>query len=145
MITLDKSWFYLSIDYEQIWLRAKEQPPERLGHIIQDPKMMVTTAWNPLGFHLLDALPQGTCLILTTAALMFSQNFFRSDHRLMAGNSLFMLAPENPTTPEKAELFAKKIGSLSPYTHHIHMISHHQLLSLRTYQTLSAGNRFSIA
>jgi hypothetical protein len=54
------SWgFYLSTDHEQIWLRVEEQPPERPRHIIQDPKMMVTIAWNPLGFHLLDTLPKG--------------------------------------------------------------------------------------
>jgi hypothetical protein len=59
MITLDEPWFYLSADYEQIWLRVEEQPPERPRQTIQDPKMMVTVAWNPLGFHLLDTLPQG--------------------------------------------------------------------------------------
>jgi hypothetical protein len=59
IITLDESQFYLSIDHEQIWFRVEEQPPERPRHIIQDPKMMVTIAWNPLGFRLLDALPKG--------------------------------------------------------------------------------------
>jgi hypothetical protein len=27
---------------------------------MQDPKMMVAIAWNPLGFHLLDAPPKGS-------------------------------------------------------------------------------------
>jgi hypothetical protein len=36
-----------------------------------------------------------------------------------------MLTRQDPTPPENAELFAKKIGSASPYTHHIHLISHH--------------------
>jgi hypothetical protein len=58
IITLDESWFYPSTDYEQIWLRVEEQPPEMPRHTIQDPKMMVTIAWNPLGFHFLDALPK---------------------------------------------------------------------------------------
>jgi hypothetical protein len=58
LVTLDESWFYLSTDHEQIKLCAKEQPPERSRHTIQDPKIMVTIAWNPLGFHLLDALPK---------------------------------------------------------------------------------------
>jgi hypothetical protein len=58
IITLDESWFYLSTDHEQIWLHVEERPAERPRHIIQDPKMMVTIAWNPLGFHLLDALPK---------------------------------------------------------------------------------------
>jgi hypothetical protein len=26
IMTLDESWFYLSIDHEQIWLRVEEQP-----------------------------------------------------------------------------------------------------------------------
>jgi histone-lysine N-methyltransferase SETMAR len=59
IITLDESWFYLSTDHEQVWLRGEEQPTERPRNIIQDPKMMVTIAWNPPEFHLLDALPKG--------------------------------------------------------------------------------------
>jgi hypothetical protein len=58
IITLDESWFYRALDHEQIWLRVEEQSPERPRHTIQNPKMMVTIAWNPLGFHLLDALPK---------------------------------------------------------------------------------------
>jgi hypothetical protein len=57
IIALDESWFSLSTDHERIWLHVEEQPAERPRHTIQDPKMMVTIAWNPLGFHLLDALP----------------------------------------------------------------------------------------
>jgi hypothetical protein len=60
IITLDESWFYLSTDHEQIWLHLEEQPPERPGHTIQDPKTMVTIAWNLLAFHFLDALPKGS-------------------------------------------------------------------------------------
>jgi hypothetical protein len=51
IITLDESWFCPSPNYEQIWLRVEEQPPERPRHTVQDPKMMVTIAWNQLGFH----------------------------------------------------------------------------------------------
>jgi hypothetical protein len=102
--------------------------------------MIVTIAWNPLGFHLLDALPKGN----TCNVSIFSQNFFRSAHRLMGGDSLFMLTTQDPTPPENAELFAKKIGPVSPYTHCTHPISHHPASFSLTYQTLSAGNRFSI-
>jgi hypothetical protein len=59
IITLDASLFYLSTDNEQIWVRVEEQPSEIPRHTIQDPKMMVTIAWNPLGFCLLDVLPKG--------------------------------------------------------------------------------------
>jgi hypothetical protein len=42
-----------------MWLRPEEEPLERPRRTIQDPKIMVTIAWNPLGFHLLNALPKG--------------------------------------------------------------------------------------
>jgi histone-lysine N-methyltransferase SETMAR len=60
--THHESRVHISTDHAQIWLRVEEAPLERPRYIIQDPKMMVTIAWNPLGFHLLDALPKGnTC------------------------------------------------------------------------------------
>jgi hypothetical protein len=59
IITLDESWVYLSTDHEQTWLPVEEQPPERPRHTIQDPTLMVTIDWNPLRFHVLDALPKG--------------------------------------------------------------------------------------
>jgi transposase len=59
IITLDESWFYLSTDHEQIWLRVEEQGRERPRHTIQGRKLMVTIVWNPLEFHLLDASPKG--------------------------------------------------------------------------------------
>jgi hypothetical protein len=57
--------------------------------------------------------------------LIFSQNFFRSARRLMGGDWLFMLTTQDPTPPENAEPFAKKIGSASPYPHCTHLISHY--------------------
>jgi hypothetical protein len=86
--------------------------------------MMVTIAWNPLKFHLLDALPKGTYLMPSTARLIFSQNFFRSARRLMGGDSPFMLTAQDPTAPENPGRFAKKIGSASVYTHRTYLISH---------------------
>jgi hypothetical protein len=86
--------------------------------------MMVTIAWNPLGFQL-DTLPKGTDLMPSTIVLIFSQNFFCSARRLMGGNSLFMLTTQDRTPPEKAPVFTKKIGSASPYTHRTHLPSHH--------------------
>jgi hypothetical protein len=38
-----------------------------------------------------------------------------------------MLTTQDPTPPENAEPFAKKIGSASPYTHRTHLISHHPI------------------
>jgi hypothetical protein len=59
ILTLDESWFYFATEHEHIWFHPEEQPPERLIHMTQDCKMMVTIAWNPLGFQLLDSLPKG--------------------------------------------------------------------------------------
>jgi transposase len=36
-----------------------ETPPERARHTIQDRKIMVTIAWNPLGYPLIGGLPKG--------------------------------------------------------------------------------------
>jgi hypothetical protein len=59
IITLDGSEFYLTTDYERVWLRPDQELPERRRHTIQDEKIIAKIAWSPLGFHLLDALPKG--------------------------------------------------------------------------------------
>jgi hypothetical protein len=51
--------YNLATDHEQIWLRPGETPPERVRHMIQGQKIMVTIAWNPLGFPLIMASPKG--------------------------------------------------------------------------------------
>jgi histone-lysine N-methyltransferase SETMAR len=57
VVALDESWFYFATDHEQIWMRPEEEPPAHSRRIIQDRKIMVTVAWNPLGFHIVKALP----------------------------------------------------------------------------------------
>jgi transposase len=47
-------------NHEQIWLRPGETPPERTRHTIQDRKITVTIARNPLGFPLIVELPKGS-------------------------------------------------------------------------------------
>jgi len=59
MIALDESWFYLSTDYESIWLPSGDTAPERERKMINSPKMMLTIVWNPHGFHVIDVLPKG--------------------------------------------------------------------------------------
>jgi transposase len=49
----------LATDHEQIWLRPGETPPAKARHTIQDRKIIVTIAWNPLRFPLIVALPKG--------------------------------------------------------------------------------------
>jgi hypothetical protein len=45
-----------------------EQPfPDRERHMTQSPKLRLTVAWNPLGFHVLTAFPRG---VKFTAGLM---------------------------------------------------------------------------
>jgi hypothetical protein len=125
IITLDESSFCLSTDREQIWLRVEEQASERPRHIIQDPKMMVTMAWNPLDFIYSPQFQKATHLTPSTTVLIFAQSFFRFARNLMGANSLLMLTMQDPMPPENSELFAKKIGSASPYTRRTHLISHH--------------------
>jgi hypothetical protein len=88
--TLDESWFYLSTDHEQIWLRTDQEPPERAKHTIQDNKIMVTTAWNPLGFHLVEALAKGGRFNAEYCRAMSSGNESGSAQRLARDTSLFM-------------------------------------------------------
>lgn len=54
--TGDESWFYLSTDYEQIWLPYEEKPPTRPKHTISSEKYMVTIFWNPNGFLIVEAM-----------------------------------------------------------------------------------------
>jgi hypothetical protein len=47
ILTLGESRFYFVMGHENIWLRSKEQPPERPIHMIQYPKML---GLSPLGW-----------------------------------------------------------------------------------------------
>jgi hypothetical protein len=85
------SSFYLSTDHEQVWLRLEEQSPERPRHIIQDPQMMVTIAWNPLRFHLLEAISKGNTFNAEYYPAHVLTELLCSARRLMGGDSLFML------------------------------------------------------
>jgi hypothetical protein len=53
IVALDGSWFYLSTDYEFIWLPRDEKVPKRERHTIQSKKFMLTIVWNPRAFHLI--------------------------------------------------------------------------------------------
>jgi hypothetical protein len=86
---------------------------------------MMTIAWNPLGFHLLDALPKAYTFNAEYYPVNILTELSRSAHRLMGGESLFILTTQDSAPPDNAELFAKKIGSPSPYTYRTQLISHH--------------------
>jgi hypothetical protein len=51
--------FYLTADCKRIWIRPDQERPERPKHATQDKKNVMTITWNPLGFHVLAALPKG--------------------------------------------------------------------------------------
>jgi ABC-type uncharacterized transport system YnjBCD substrate-binding protein len=57
ILTLDESWSYLSTDHEMIWLQSDEKGPTQEWHTIQRKKLMLTMVWNPIGFHLINILP----------------------------------------------------------------------------------------
>jgi hypothetical protein len=87
--------------------------------------MMVSIVWNPLGFHLLDALPKGNTLnaeyyginILTELLPLGQQ----ADGRRLAIHA----DNARPHSARKCRAFYKKIDSASPDTHTTHLISHH--------------------
>jgi hypothetical protein len=66
-----------------------------------------------------------THLIPSTTVLIFSQSFFRSDHRLTGGDLLSMLTKQDPTPSQNGELFCEQNASASPYTQRTYLISHH--------------------
>jgi hypothetical protein len=42
IMTLNESWFYLWTSHEIVWVQAGQPPSERVKHMIEDRKMMVT-------------------------------------------------------------------------------------------------------
>jgi hypothetical protein len=54
IVTLDESWFYLSTDYEFVWLPRDEKFPKE-----NDTQFMLMIVWNPRGFHLIKVPENG--------------------------------------------------------------------------------------
>jgi hypothetical protein len=40
-LTRDESWFFYSIEYEQMWLPQGEKAPTKARQIIAEPKVMI--------------------------------------------------------------------------------------------------------
>jgi hypothetical protein len=129
MITLDESWFYLSTDYEQIWLRPDEEPSERVKHPIQDKKIMVTISWNALGFHLVDFFQRTGGLMQNTIVTISSRNSSGFAHRLAREISFFMQTMQALTLLKNIALFVPKMDCGSPHTRHTRPISRPQTSS----------------
>jgi hypothetical protein len=127
IITLDESWFYRATNYEQIWFRPGDTSPERARHTIQDRKIMVTIARNPLGFSLIVALPRGRAFNVE----YYPDNIFAALTRLQPGddgrNLLFMLTMQGLTLLKNVERFTKKMNCSSLPIDPTHLISHHPI------------------
>jgi hypothetical protein len=59
IVTLDKSWIFLFSEHDLMWTASGEIVVDRERHTFQSPKFMLTVVWNPIGFHVLKALPKG--------------------------------------------------------------------------------------
>jgi hypothetical protein len=59
IVTLDESWIYLFSEHDLMWRAPGEVAVDRARHTVQSPKFMLTAVWNPIGFHVLKALPEG--------------------------------------------------------------------------------------
>jgi hypothetical protein len=96
--------------------QAHQETPERAKHTIQDKKIMVTIAWNPRGFHLVEVLSKGRDFhaeydrdnILTE----------RIRFRREAGERYFVIQADNagPPTAQKCRTCCSGNG-LRPATH----------------------------
>jgi hypothetical protein len=59
IVTLDESWIYLFSEHDLMWTAPGEIIVDRERHTVQSPKFILTVVWNPIGFHVLKALPKG--------------------------------------------------------------------------------------
>jgi hypothetical protein len=83
-----------------------EAPPESPRHTIQDRKIMVTIAWNPLGFPLILGLHKGAPLTPSAIVIMTLQHSLNSSYRTTAENSFYMLTMQGITLLKNVELCA---------------------------------------
>jgi hypothetical protein len=59
IVTLDESWIYLFNEHVLMRTAPGEIVVDGERHTVQSPKFMLTVVWNPIGFHVLKALPKG--------------------------------------------------------------------------------------
>jgi hypothetical protein len=58
IVTLDESWIYLFSVHDLMWTAPGEMIVDRERYTLQSPKFMLTVVWNPIGFHVLKAIPK---------------------------------------------------------------------------------------
>jgi hypothetical protein len=59
IVTLDELWIYLFSEHDLMWTAPGKTVVDRERHTVQSPKFMLTVMWNPIGFHVLKAVPKG--------------------------------------------------------------------------------------
>jgi hypothetical protein len=59
IVTLDESWIYFFSEHDLMLTAPGEIVVDRGQQTIQSPMFMLTVVWNPIGFHVLKALPNG--------------------------------------------------------------------------------------
>jgi hypothetical protein len=59
IVILDESWIYLFSEHDLMWTAPGEIVVDRERDTVQSAKFMLTVVWNPIGFHVLKALPKG--------------------------------------------------------------------------------------
>jgi hypothetical protein len=125
IITFTEYWFYLATDYERIWLRPDQEPPE-------GPQQ--TTQENPgddcmesFGFHVLEALPKGR----TIDSGRYRDNTLTAlvSLRPEEGGEKLVIHAENarPIRLKSVSPFGPKTGWDSPHTHRTRLISQLQI------------------
>jgi hypothetical protein len=59
IVILDESWIDLFSEYDLMGTAPGEIVVDRERGTVQSLKFMLTVVWNPIGFHVLKALPKG--------------------------------------------------------------------------------------
>jgi hypothetical protein len=59
IVTIDESWFYWEINWEQQWFPEDDEPAIRTKAGINDNKMLLTIVWKSNGFCAIDEIPKG--------------------------------------------------------------------------------------
>jgi hypothetical protein len=88
---------------------------------------MMANAWNPLGFHFLDARPKDNTLNAAYSRVTILSELLPLRPPIGGRRLVIHADKARPRTAGKYRAFAKKIGSALPYTHRTHLISEHPI------------------
>jgi hypothetical protein len=110
IVTLDESWFYLSTDYEFVWLLRGEKVPEKERHTIQSKTFMLTIVWSLRWFYLIKYLEKDRKFDANyyVAEILESLSQWRSIKA--AGNEQKWLVHADNARPHTAKLSAQYLN-----------------------------------